>query len=746
MIPRKPFPAPRTASSLHDVPCTKEVFNQSRGSLVVTRRIHQNRGIYWHDRGVKNEVLNPKAEPIAIYKAAISTANPAPRVRRKRRAQRLEFIGGSQTVYKVISNNSKRAVEDSVLPDSTLPNLVSSPGVIAVDKTNFFEDIDSETRYWYRFLRPEGWGKSTFLKMLADYYDKCQSETFLHTFGQLQIGKCPTRYHNTLLVILFDFSHIEVPCSTEELASQINSTINRTLKRFLARNTCFLGNPDAGGLIKDDASKSLKNVFELVKDQNQNLFIGVDDYDKPARPYILSQDTTDRSQYKNVAHLFRTLFFDFVKEAYDQGLVQKCWVTGVLPAFTDAMNGATSLTFSGALEDACGLTINEIEAITTEYLAHTHSGDEIKSLLWYLDWEYAGYGLPRPRYSSHKLSPPGDVFLRLKAFRTKDEVATVPGRDNIVQVIANTFKQTSDNAATAIEHILKILSAEGTSGPSVRCVSGHSVLEPPCVKDVMDSFGHHLYFLGALVVDANKGSFRPPNRSMECLFSNCLRDYLMDTDPNLRKKLEEANHRAFSDAIGPPAFIDFLEHVLQALPTSCALGRMNSRTFKGIVTSFLSLDPRCIAGEYFPDITLVPGPADAASCSSSGVMIENISLDDLQDRSLDAHPDDLWFDTEERKRIRKALVNESEKELLRRSYYDQDSIMNSGLWCETPVEMMVEEYCERVSHTQPFPHKEGDGGLDRYVLMCIGGTRVIVQKAGIKTWRPSTLVFRRVYT
>jgi Predicted AAA-ATPase len=125
----------------------------------------------------------------------------------------------------------------------------------------FIEELDKRPRYQYMFLRPRRWGKSTLLQMLARYYDKSKAGEFEEFFGQLYIGKNPTPYRSTLLVLLFDLSAIHTLGPGQMMEKDFNRTINMTLKSFLVENGRLLGYPDVGTLIGDDSTASLQSVL-----------------------------------------------------------------------------------------------------------------------------------------------------------------------------------------------------------------------------------------------------------------------------------------------------------------------------------------------------------------------------------------------------------------------------------------------------------------------------------------------------
>jgi hypothetical protein len=133
-----------------------------------------------------------------------------------------------------------------------------TPGILAADKTMYIEELDKSREYQYMFLRPPRWGRSTFLQMLADYYDKSKARKFDDTFGQLYIGKHPTPCRSSLLVLLFDFSSIQ---TFDEIDQSFNDQLNESLREFLTSNGKLLEYPNPEELIRDRATESLEAVL-----------------------------------------------------------------------------------------------------------------------------------------------------------------------------------------------------------------------------------------------------------------------------------------------------------------------------------------------------------------------------------------------------------------------------------------------------------------------------------------------------
>jgi hypothetical protein len=77
------------------------------------------------------------------------------------------------------------------------------------------------------------------INISPDYYDKRNEPYFDALFGELYIGKNPTRARTSLLILLLDFSTISGG-TYEELKSQFHLHVRLVLRKFLFDNHAFL--------------------------------------------------------------------------------------------------------------------------------------------------------------------------------------------------------------------------------------------------------------------------------------------------------------------------------------------------------------------------------------------------------------------------------------------------------------------------------------------------------------------------
>lgn len=257
--------------------------------------------------------------------------------------------------------------------------------------------------------------------MLAAYYDKTQKNSFEDTFGDLYIGKNSTRDRNSLLVLLFDFSSVGTQGDYDSAEKDLNRVIYSVLDQFLKVNAAFLGDHQpAKFLVKDSAAESLERVIVsttlylaqnhtspheqqyLVKDSGQRLFVGVDEYDAPAKSWLFSSTSKSQEmQCHQVAELFNTKFFAIMKIHFGE-VIQKYWLTGVLPVFRDGPLGAVQIISTDlSYHDICGLTEEEVRTISSQYLHSKFNECQVLQQL---------AGIKR-WYSEHRFCPSSNVSL-----------------------------------------------------------------------------------------------------------------------------------------------------------------------------------------------------------------------------------------------------------------------------------------------------------------------------------------------
>ena len=76
-----------------------------------------------------------------------------------------------------------------------------------IDKSDYIRLLEQRADFLF-FVRPRRFGKSLFVDMLRCYYDCNKKNDFEKLFGDLAIGKNPTKGANKYQVLALDFSKV----------------------------------------------------------------------------------------------------------------------------------------------------------------------------------------------------------------------------------------------------------------------------------------------------------------------------------------------------------------------------------------------------------------------------------------------------------------------------------------------------------------------------------------------------------
>lgn len=153
----------------------------------------------------------------------------------------------------------------------------------------------------------------------------------------------------------------------------------------------------------------------------QKLFVGVDEYDAPANSVLFDGD---RDHYNRLAEFFKTQFFAIIKQA-TFSVVDKYWITGVLPVLRDGispLNAVTLVSHLRGFHGLCGLNEKEVETIAQAYLS-ARRPQELKCAVDDLRRWYNGYLFCKDidrRLPLDTLFNPQLVFLHLRGLANRD--------------------------------------------------------------------------------------------------------------------------------------------------------------------------------------------------------------------------------------------------------------------------------------------------------------------------------------
>lgn len=232
-------------------------------------------------------------------------------------------------------------------------------GYLYVDKTNYIEILETYPRYQF-FIRPRRFGKSLFISMLENYYDINKKKKFDTLFGDLYIGKNPTKERNGYLVLRLSFASILTSEGKERLIESFDSGVMSKVRTFLEVYKDILEVRD----LPDDvagAEIAIGYVTELAKKSGQKIFIVIDEYDNFVND-LIGQGNQDLYFDLLSSEGYVRTFYKAIKDGTVTN-ISRVFMTGVSPIMLDDLtsgfNITTNLTMEKSLNEMMGFTEEE---------------------------------------------------------------------------------------------------------------------------------------------------------------------------------------------------------------------------------------------------------------------------------------------------------------------------------------------------------------------------------------------------
>ncbi|MEG0647475.1 MAG: AAA family ATPase [Bacteroides sp.] len=278
-----------------------------------------------------------------------------------------------------------------------------------VDKTRFIEGIEQMPNYLF-LIRPRRFGKSLTLAMLETYYDIRYATAFDELFGDLYIGKHPTKLHNQFLIMRFNFS--EVSSKIEETESSFRTYCCNRMKNFVDIYIDLLGEKlreEIKFVTMPGEMLSLISSYANMKG-GLRIYLMIDEYDNFTNT-ILSTYGTD--EYRKATHGegFIREFFNVIKASTTGpgSALERLFITGVSPVtmddVTSGFNIGTNITTDPRFNALVGFSSKELRAMLEYYKgenAFDESIDDLISLMKpnYDNYHFSKYCLDEPMFNS----------------------------------------------------------------------------------------------------------------------------------------------------------------------------------------------------------------------------------------------------------------------------------------------------------------------------------------------------------
>ena len=264
-----------------------------------------------------------------------------------------------------------------------------------VDKTRFIPMIEEADKFFF-FIRPRRFGKSLTVNMLQHYYDILAKDKFEALFGDLYIGKHPTRDRNSYLVLYLNFSGIVG--ELHKYRKGLDAHCQTMFDYFCDIYADFLPKGIKEELDKKEgAVEQIEYLFTECNKTNQRIYLFIDEYDHFTNAILSDIESLHRYTDETHGEGYLRAFFNKIK-AGTYSSIERCFITGVSPVtmddLTSGFNIGTNYSLTPEFNEMIGFTEEEVRQMLTYYSTTSpfnHSVDELIEIMkpWYDNYCFA---------------------------------------------------------------------------------------------------------------------------------------------------------------------------------------------------------------------------------------------------------------------------------------------------------------------------------------------------------------------
>ncbi|MCY3761168.1 MAG: AAA family ATPase, partial [Gemmatimonadetes bacterium] len=259
-----------------------------------------------------------------------------------------------------------------------------------VDKTRFVHALEEE-RYAF-LIRPRRMGKSCWVSLLENYYDRRGADEFEAVFGGTDLGRNPTENRHRYVVLRFNFSAFKNALDTLEY--HFEEYCQLVVRNALERNRDLF--PEAAFRhIRSPGSVNgqLNELFLYAGDRGIPLYVLIDEYDNFANTVLAYHGEEAYQSFTHGGGFYRN-FFATLKDGAGQsrGGLERLFITGVSPItmddVTSGFNIGRNISLRPEFNDMLGFTEEEVRGLLEMYRDHGVLNQEVDAALevmreWY---------------------------------------------------------------------------------------------------------------------------------------------------------------------------------------------------------------------------------------------------------------------------------------------------------------------------------------------------------------------------
>ena len=239
-----------------------------------------------------------------------------------------------------------------------------------VDKTRFLRRLENE-RYAF-LIRPRRFGKSCWISLLENYYDRHWGSEFEAVFGGTDIGRQPTEERHRYVVLRFNFSVFKNALETLEQSFEeyCRLEIRYALER---QRDLFREETRRRILSPPTVSGVLNELFLYAGDHDIPLYVLIDEYDNFANTVLAYHGAAAYQSFTHGGGFYRN-FFATLKggtERSGSGGLARLFITGVSPItmddVTSGFNIGRNISLDTAFNEMLGFTEPEVRGLLEMY-------------------------------------------------------------------------------------------------------------------------------------------------------------------------------------------------------------------------------------------------------------------------------------------------------------------------------------------------------------------------------------------
>ncbi|ADH60452.1 AAA-ATPase-like protein [Thermoanaerobacter mathranii subsp. mathranii str. A3] len=433
-------------------------------------------------------------------------------------------------------------------------------GYLYVDKTMYIEKIENLNSKYLFFIRPRRFGKSLFLSTLENYYDVNSEKDFEKLFGNLYIGKRPTKLRNSYMILKLNFSGLNTD-NKDQLKESFLLSVKNSINALLNRYEGILENTE--GIRKKidqitDINAVIMTIINEVKKVGKKIYLIIDEYDHFANDIIAMGDSEFYREIVRVSGFVRD-FYETLKIGTET-VIDRIFITGISPIMLDDLtsgfNIALNVTMDLSLNEMLGFTEEEVvkilEEVGIEEKEREKSLEELKEL-------YDGYLFSAE--AEKRIYNPDMVLYYL---------------DSIVRYKKPPRNLIDDNVKTDYGRLNRLTMNEENRALLERIIKEEGIVAEIVTKFSFDRmydeeyFVSLLFYMGLLTIGMQEKTrlfLKIPNYVIKTIMweyieTNLKKEYKINLDLNeLRKTIEEM---AYEGRIKP--YIEYIsQNVLKVL-------------------------------------------------------------------------------------------------------------------------------------------------------------------------------------